>query len=70
MESEIMEQKAYSGRVRLPYSPGGAWNDVFNILAISGYKVTATVELPQGMCEFDDVSKSIVIEFEEARADK
>ena len=38
----------YSGVMRLPYSPTGAWSDVFNILALHGYAVSAEVETEDG----------------------
>ena len=38
----------YSGIMRLPYSPIGAWNDMVNILATSGYAVSAEVETEDG----------------------
>ena len=38
----------YSGVIRLPYSPTGAWSDAFNILALHGYAVSAEVETEDG----------------------
>lgn len=56
----------YSGAIKLPYSPTGAWNDVFNILAVSGYRITATVEPPtETERKLDGVEPYIVIEYEE-----
>ena len=56
----------YSGVIKLPYSPTGAWNDVFNILAVNGYRITATVEPPtETERKLDGVEPYIVIEYEE-----
>lgn len=56
----------YSGVIKLPYSPAGAWNDVFNILAVNGYRITATVEQPtETERELDGADKFVVIEYEE-----
>jgi len=56
----------YSGIIKLPYSPTGAWNDVFNILAVNGYRITATVEQPtETERKLDGVEPYIVIEYEE-----
>lgn len=38
----------YSGAIKLPYAPGGAWSNVFNILALHGYAVSAEVETEDG----------------------
>lgn len=55
----------YSGVIRLPYMPNGAWNDVFNILACNGYKVSADIEdATETERELDKVDRWIVIAFE------
>ena len=56
----------YGGRMRLPYSPVGAWNDMFNILVVNGYEVTAhTEDASEVEREVDGIEKWIVIEFGE-----
>ena len=56
----------YGGRMRLPYSPVGAWNDAFNILILNGYVVTAHTEVASEVeREVDGIEKWIVIEFDE-----
>lgn len=56
----------YSGAMRLPCLPTGAWNDVFNILVINGYEVTARLEdATETEKELDKVNKWVVIEYEE-----
>lgn len=56
----------YSGVMRLLYSPGGAWLDIFNVLATNGYAVSATIEPPtETEKELDGVKPYIVIAFEE-----
>lgn len=56
----------YSGVMRLQYSPIGAWQDVFNILVASGYKVIAEVEdATETETELDGVEKWVVIEYGE-----
>ena len=54
----------YSGAMRLPYSPIGAWQDVFNILVANGYEVTARLEdATETERELDGVDKFVVIEY-------
>lgn len=56
----------YGGRVKLPYSPVGAWNDMFNILVVNGYEVTLHTEVASEVeREVDGIDKWIVIEFDE-----
>lgn len=56
----------YGGRMRLPYSPVGAWNDMFNILVLNGYEVTAHTEVASEVeREVDGIEKWVVIEFDE-----
>ena len=56
----------YGGRVKLPYSPVGAWNDMFNILVVNGYEVTVHTETASEVeREVDGIDKWIVIEFDE-----
>ena len=55
----------YSGIMRLPYSPAGAWSDVFNILATNGYDVYMEIEQPTETArELDGADKFVVIEYE------
>ena len=56
----------YGGRMRLPYSPVGAWNDMFNILVLNGYEVTVRLEeATETERELDGADKFVVIEYEE-----
>ena len=56
----------YGGRVKLPYSPVGAWNDMFNILVVNGYEVTVHTEVASEVeREVDGIEKWVVIEFDE-----
>ena len=60
-----LSETEYSGTIRLPYSATGAWNDVFNILALNGYRVVANVEPVKDDDVFGGTKQFIIIEFEE-----